>query len=231
MLSRYTAIVDRPMSLPPRSFLSCIVITLALTVGVAFAQPERPTNTTEPSTTTDPTPTDATIENRQSPDPGGGCCGRCGGADGASRGSGARKRGACCQGAKAGEARGNECPQGGRGRRPEAELAHFLIDNHDRVQRSVELYPLYNQGLLTLGRFALHQDKLELAIDAFNRVLQLQPSSDHALVGLARVWLKRHKPESARKYLQSALEINPANQKAQELLRSLDGSQSTDSSS
>ena len=114
--------------------LSCCLIALLLPTPDASAQiPEAVANDEQPAAEPESFETPAQVEETQR------TCGCCRGAKGQDRSSGASQGAGCGKGRGRRGAGGAEDPPRSHGGRPEMQLAHYLIENHQRLQRSVEL--------------------------------------------------------------------------------------------
>jgi tetratricopeptide (TPR) repeat protein len=62
---------------------------------------------------------------------------------------------------------------------------------------------------IVLGNKCLQEEKYEVAILAFNKVINIESTNIEAWVGLAKAYIKTGKPAKAEKVLKDAISINP----------------------
>ena len=129
----HTSNQDRPPDSRLRRLSSSLVLGLLMTLSTPGAWASDPADTEE-STTLAPDSPAALAETTEDAS----VCGCCGRGKRAGKGSSGSQGAGCRMGRGARSAEGS--PGGHRGR-PEMQLAHFLIDNHDRLERTVEVIP------------------------------------------------------------------------------------------
>lgn len=121
-----------------RTLAICLVVGLMTLPALATAQATEESESTEPQAAE--TPSDESLETQSNPE-GCPCCGQKGRGQGGGKGRQGGGRGQGCKGCGQGRQ-----GQGGGGQmkgpgRPEAQVIHFLIENHESLERSVEEIP------------------------------------------------------------------------------------------
>jgi len=100
-----------------------------------------------------------------------------------------------------------------------------LIDDALEVARKgVEALPRFSPGLAILGRIYGLKGETSLAIDSFEKALQIDDQNLTALKGLISIRMQRGEKEEARSLLERVVVLRPEDQKARELLGRLGSS-------
>jgi Tfp pilus assembly protein PilF len=89
-------------------------------------------------------------------------------------------------------------------------------------RRAAEAHPAHPVALANLGAFYLNEGRLPEAIDLLRRAAQLRPAYVDALVNLALAYYRSGNPGLARQYARQALDADPSNPRARQLLASVE---------
>ena len=75
--------------------------------------------------------------------------------------------------------------------------------------------------LNNMGTYHLSQDDYQEAIRWLERTVEIDPEYTDALVNLALSYIQTGNDQGARRYAQQALQIDPGNPKAQQILNAV----------
>ena len=134
--------------------------------------------------------------------------------------------------AREAEAKGKTDPvEAAKAKQLKGEAKTKLDAAIEQFEKAVELDPALLEAHLNLGEVYLSLNDLDKAESHYKAILRLQSESikdpeinanfSHACFGLARVAIARKDPDEATRNLQKAIELNPKNVAALQLLSSL----------
>ncbi|MDH3998123.1 MAG: tetratricopeptide repeat protein [Desulfuromonadales bacterium] len=98
----------------------------------------------------------------------------------------------------------------------------LLDDALEAAKFGVSKLPQFSPGFATLGRILGQMGRIDEAMDAYAKALDIDSQSLSALVGMARLHLVRADRDQARKLLQDATGFHPDDQGIQDMLTALD---------
>lgn len=98
----------------------------------------------------------------------------------------------------------------------------LLDDALEAARLGTTMLPNFSPGFATLGRILGQMGRLDEAMSAFARALNIDRQSESALIGLARLHLARGEREMARKILLQAAEYHPQDEMIENMLVALD---------
>jgi tetratricopeptide (TPR) repeat protein len=98
-----------------------------------------------------------------------------------------------------------------------------LLDDALEVARlGTNMLPHFSPGFSTMGRILGQIGRIDEAMNAYSKALDIDPQSQAALVGLARLYLVRGERDQARKILNQAKSFHPYDEKIADMLIALD---------
>jgi pentatricopeptide repeat protein len=98
----------------------------------------------------------------------------------------------------------------------------LLDDALEAARLGTKMLPHFSPGFSTMGRILGQMGRIDEAMSAYARALNIDRQSQAALVGLARIHLIRGERDLARKILKEAKGFHPEDEKIADMLIALD---------
>lgn len=97
----------------------------------------------------------------------------------------------------------------------------YLASARAAREKAAELAPTEPNVQMELANFYLHNDQIDVAIEAFTKVISLKDNFLDPYLALTKIYLDQGDKESAKLYLDRARELDPTNAEVQELTSKL----------
>jgi tetratricopeptide (TPR) repeat protein len=98
----------------------------------------------------------------------------------------------------------------------------LLDDALEATRLGTKRLPHFSPGFSAMGRTLGQMGRIDEAMDAYAKALDIDQESQSALVGLARLHLVRGERDQARRILAQAKEFHPDDDKISDMLKALD---------
>ena len=98
----------------------------------------------------------------------------------------------------------------------------LLDDALEATKLGTKMLPHFSPGFSAMGRILGQMGRIDEAMQAYAKALNIDQESQSALVGLARLHLIRGERDQARKILAQAKEFHPDDDKISDMLKALD---------